>query len=315
MSDKNLMKIKNINSQPNLSLSNTSRNKVSFLDKIKNNSCLSNKIFILKCIHRNTDKFRNLTACTKSQIFSSALPLYKTDKYPNQIKSNNNNIYNSCSNIKSTNPSSTVKYLKIPKLNLSNKKYINNCTTFNISIMKNKNIQEYKCKTQRNYLRSKNIKNENDINNVYYKIFPKHIKEKPVEKINVINNIYNYYCCNENEKFEQIIKRENDKRLKLNKPLIKLPLKNEDTKEKITTLKKKAKFIGNIINYCYPKAFVYKIKKKTYQLKKERKQFLQNYILPTKEMDLIKQRENEKTTISLLNNSFNIINKKNFKNK
>lgn len=315
MSDKNLMKIKNIKSQPNLSLSNSSRNKVSFLDQIKNNSYLSNKKFILKCIHLNTDKFRNITACTKSQIFSSALPLYKIEKYQNKIKLKNNNIYKSCSNIKSTNPSSTLKYIKIPKLNLSNKKYINNCTAFNISIIKNKNTQENKCKTQRNYLRNKKIKNENDINNVYYKIFPKHIKEKPVEKINVINNIYNYYNCNENENFEQIIKRENDKRLKLNKPLIKLPLKNEDTKEKITILKKKANFIGNIINYCYPKAFVYKIKKKTYQLKKERKQFLENYILPTKEMDLIKQKENEKTTISLLNNSFNIINKKNFKNK
>ena len=37
------------------------------------------------------------------------------------------------------------------------------------------------------------------------------------------------------------------------------------------------------------------------------------YLLPTEEADLLNKKRNDKITISLINNSFNILNRKNIK--
>ena len=312
------MNIKNIVKIDSKNISFNSRNQSNSLNKTKNTTFSSKKSTRKRFIEHNSNKFncKKYLNFSKSQIYPNSLIYHKKEFY-NKEKINNNNIKTNFSDIISKNTSSSLPNIKIPKINIQHANFHNKKSN-NLPFPKNDNLyQKNRFQTQRNYIKSKsNFKegiDEEDINKIYYKIFPKHLKEKPIEKVTIINNLYNYYCCNNNEQFEQIIDKENERRKKLKKSLIKLPLKNEESKNIIRSLKNKAFFIGNIVNYCYPKAFVYKIAQKTKQLEQKRKQMNKKYLLPTEEADLLNKKRNDKITISLINNSFNILNRKNIK--
>ena len=333
-----LLKLKIIKSQPDLKLSSRNFSYCTDVNKKNNNEKnLSDKRNVKKMkrfICRNEEKFKDILPSTKSLVFPSTLPTYKNLRISSESKMSNNFIipkkkrvyahpsnFNNNNNNNNINGISLPKMIKIPKLTLlkNNNNNYNNITSYNSSNKKENKLPDFKTNTQRNLFKNQSIiketEIENNINKFYYKIFPKNVKEKPIEKKSLINNVLNFYSAYDNENVETIIRKENAKRMKMNRSAIKLALKNDTSKEKIKILKNKAKFIGNIINYCYPKAFVFKIKQKTEQLKKEKKKLFKNFILPTIEMDLIRKRQNELQTINLINNSFNIINISHSKNK
>lgn len=300
MIHKYLLKLRYNNSQSNLSSQLNSRNQLNTSDT---SISLKKKPIKQKVLNRNPIKL-------KKSASSSLLILNPNILYNQKIINNNKNN----SQIISNNISS-IKKIKIPKKILSNRRYRNK-TLDDISFLKDESLLNSKrLKTQKNILTNKIIlkeqKKEEQINNIYYKIFPKHVKEKYIEKDKIFNNVYNYYCCNNSEQFEEMIKKENLKRIKLSKSLIKFTLKNEEIKNKIIMLRNKTKFIGGIINYCYPKAFIHKINQKNKQLKEQRDLLHKNYLLPPKEIDLLKKIKNKKMAINLINNSFKIINRKN----
>ena len=78
-------------------------------------------------------------------------------------------------------------------------------------------------------------------------------------------------------------------------------------------MRNKSTFIGSLVNYCNPRVFAYKIKQKTKKLREKQKKLFLNYVVPTKQADLLKKRENDKITSDLINNSSYIINKNNSK--
>ena len=312
---KYLFKIR-INNSQNNSISNlSSRNQLYTLNKNKNTTFSSNKNSLRKKKYNehnsNRFNFKKILDFSQSQILSNSI-ISDRKEYCSNKKKINNMIKTNLSTIILKNNSSSLPNIKKPKI-ITPFLNSNNETSYNSSLSKNDiSEQKNKLQTQRYFIKSKSIiKEEIDekhINKIYYKIFPKHIREKPVEKITVINNLFNYYCCNNNEQFEQLIIKENERRKNLKKPLIKLSFKNDDTNNKIKTLRYKTKFIGNIINYCYPKAFIYKINQKTKQLELNKKKIIKKFTLPTKAADRLKKKENDKLTIDLINNSFNIIN-------
>ena len=312
MNKKIFLKIRFNNSQPDLGFNLNSRNEFNSLNQTRNTTVSLNKRDIGKKFNENNSN--KLTKLTDSGILSNSSLLYNKNISLFHEKENNNNESNFSYIISKSNLTSFPKII-LPKKVLQNNK--NNCKTSNDDVfLKNKNFNQLKrLKSDRNNLKNGNNKkerlNKKELNKIYYKIFPKHIKEKAIEKITEINNLYNYYYCNNNEQFEQIIYKENLKRKNDNKSLIKLALKNDDTKSKIKILRNKSTFIGSIVNYCYPRVFAYKIKEKTKKLKENQKKIFFNFVLPTKKADLLKKIENDKITLDFINNSFNIINKNN----
>ena len=305
MINKNLLKLRLNRSQSNFNSKINSRKQLNTSDSSisSKKKLIKKKLLNLKILHLK--KSPSSLNFTKSQILLNQVKL--NNQISAQKKINNN------SQIISNNISSILNKIRIPKKVLTNRKNKNNNSFLNDeSLLKTKRL-----KTQKNMINNKIIlneqKKEDQINNIYYKIFPKHIKEKPIEKDSIINNAFNYYCCNNSQQFEEILKKENLKRTKLNKSLIKLTIKNDETKNKIKILRNKAKFIGGIINYCYPKAFVLKINQKKKLLQEQRNLLHKNFLLPSEEIDLIKRIKNYKLTINLINNSFNIMNEKNSK--
>ena len=312
MNKKIILKIRFNNSQPDLSFNLNSRNELNSLNQTRNTTFSLNK----QSLRKNFNKRNKLTDSSKSQILSNSSFLYNKNISVNHEKENNNNESNFSFIISKNNFASFPKII-IPKKD-SQSNIISNKTSFDEVLIKNESFtQSKKSKADRNHIKiGTNIKeklSKKELNKTYYSIFPKHIKEKPIEKITEINNLYNYYCCNNNEQFQQMIYKENLKRKKFNKSLIKLALKNDDTKTKIKILRNKSTFIGSLVNYCYPRVFAYKIKQKTKELRENQKKLFLNYIVPTKQADLLKKRENDKITSDLINNSFYIINNNNSK--
>ena len=314
------IKINNNNTQSNLSLILNSRNELYSLSPTKSTTLLSNNKSLSQKLVDNKSKYKKLFNNTKYKIIHKSKSLYNENTFRIENQNNNkinsfNNVYQISKNISKNNNASFPKIIQILKKNIKNKKYKNK-NIYNESFLKNDKItQNGENKTQRSCLKSKSIikekMNERDLNNIYYKIFPKDLKEKPIKKNSLVNNIYNYYICSNNEQFKIIINRENQKRKILNKALIKLPINNEDTKKKLTLIRKKTKFIGSIVNYCYSKVSAYKIIEKMKQIEEQKNKLYNSYILPKLKVDLLKKKQNENITKNFINNSLYIINENN----